>query len=65
MTRDYAVLLCVIGILRLILWISDASTEVVDGIRENHFAEFERPAVQPRWKTASCVDESKAVALGS
>ncbi|AEN07540.1 hypothetical protein Halar_0280 (plasmid) [halophilic archaeon DL31] len=28
-------------------------------------ASASRPAVQPRWKTASCVDESKAVALGS
>jgi len=28
-------------------------------------ASASRPAVQPRWKTASCVDESNAVTLGS
>src|SRR6056297_4022123 len=28
-------------------------------------ASASRPAIQPRWKTASCVDESKGVPLGS
>jgi hypothetical protein len=28
-------------------------------------ASASRPAVQPRWKTANCVDESNAVPLGS
>ena len=48
--------LCSFGTQRLILWISDAPTEIVDGGFEDHFTEFKPPTPRTHGSAERALD---------